>query len=88
MVCVKPDGGVFLVELEHRLQSLFEHEHPFETFDYVVCWTVDVEPNERKSLPGGVTLKLKREDGRWFLSYGSKVIPVIALEDVLEQPER
>jgi len=90
MICVATalaDHPKVLVELEYRLKSLFEHEHPFETFDYVVCWTVDVEPNERKTLPGNVTLTLKHEGGQWFLKYGgSKIIPVVCLEDIVQTP--
>jgi 2-polyprenyl-3-methyl-5-hydroxy-6-metoxy-1,4-benzoquinol methylase len=86
MICIDDKGNSILVELEYRLSNLFKHEHPYETFDQVVCWEVDLEINEKKRTPDGNTLKLVRDQGQWILKYGpQKVIPVIELKGILSE---
>lgn len=71
------------------MSSIFKHEHPFETFDCIVCWKVDIEVNERRKLIDGMELKLIQEKREWFLKYGTeKVIPVIELSEVINSIKR
>lgn len=73
-----------MVELELLLSNIFKHEHPYQTFDCIVCWNVDIEINERRKLVDGVELKLIYEKNQWLLKYGNdKVIPVIELSEVI-----
>lgn len=84
LICLDKKGEILLVELEFLLSSIFKHEHPFETFDCIVCWKVDIEVNERRKLIDGTELKLIQEKREWFLKYGTeKVIPVIELSEVI-----
>lgn len=84
MICLDYDNNMILVEIEYKLSSLFKHEHPYETFDYVICWSIDLDVNEKKTLADGNTLCLINENGEWFLKYGArKVIPVIELKYIL-----
>ena len=84
MICIDENNAEVLVELEFRLSNLFRHEHPYGTFDYVVCWTVDLEVNKKKKTPEGNTLKLVRDQNQWLLKYGpQKTIPVIELKNLL-----
>ena len=84
MICLDYDNKIILVEIEYKLSSLFKHDHPFETFDYVVCWTVDLDVNEKRTLGDGNTLCLKRENEEWLLKYGTrKVVPIIELKSIL-----
>lgn len=84
MICIDHSGNIILVEIEFKLSALFKHEHPFETFDYVVCWYVDLEPNEKQMLGDGNILSLVKENEDWFLKYGPrKVIPIIELKSIL-----
>jgi len=86
LICEKADRSTLLVELEYSLRNIFRHGHAFETFDYVVCWIVDLEINESKKTPEGVTLKLTKADNKWFLKYGpSKLIPIIELKQIVEE---
>lgn len=74
-----------LVELEFLLSNIFKHEHPFNTFDCIVCWRVDIEINEKIMLIDGSELKLIYEKNEWLLKYGTeKVIPIIELYSVVE----
>ena len=84
LICYGKGGEPLLVELELLLSNIFKHEHPYQTFDCIVCWKVDIEVNERRKLVDGVELKLIHEKNQWLLKYGTdKVIPVIELSDVI-----
>jgi len=84
MICLDYDKNIVLVEIEYKLSNLFRHEHPFETFDYVICWSVDLELNEKRTLADGNTLCLVKDGKDWVLKYGArKVIPVIELKNIL-----
>lgn len=85
LICIDFNNNKVLVEVEHKLSNLFKHEHPYETFDYVVCWSVDLEINEKKKLSDGNVLCLNRENNEWILKYGTrKVIPVIELKNIIK----
>lgn len=74
--------------MEYLLSNIFKHEHPFKTFDYIVCWKIDMEVNERRKLVDGIELKLAKENNNWYLKYGvDKIIPIIALVDVVKTIE-
>lgn len=84
LICLNSVGGTLLVEVEFLLSNLFKHEHPYLTFDCIVCWKVDLEVNDRKTLVDGVELKLCFEKAQWILKYGTeKVIPIIELSSIV-----
>ena len=84
LICLNNKGEAKLVEIEYLLSSLFKHDHPYNTFDCIVCWKIDMEINERRKLVDGVELKLIYENNEWFLKYGTdKVIPIIEMHDVI-----
>ncbi|WP_252187649.1 hypothetical protein [Anaeromonas gelatinilytica] len=86
MICIDNENNKVLVEIEYKLSSLFKHDHPYETFDYVVCWDVDLDINEKKRLRDGNVLVLKKEGEKWILKYGAqKVIPIIELKSVINK---
>jgi len=88
MICLDKNDSKILVEIEYKLSNLFKHDHPYDTFDYVVCWCVDLEAYEKKRLFDGSCLTLIREEDEWILKYGTqKVIPVIELKEVLSNIE-
>lgn len=84
LICLNNEGETLLVEIEYLLSNLFKHEHPYMTFDCIVCWKVDLEINDRKTLVDGIELKLCFEKGQWLLKYGTeKIIPIIELSSVI-----
>jgi hypothetical protein len=84
MVCLDYDNKIVLAEIEYKLSNLFKHDHPYETFNYVICWSVDIEANEKRKLADGNTLCLMKEGSEWLLKYGArKLIPVIELKGIL-----
>lgn len=86
MICLNEKNEKLLVEVEYKLSNLFKHEHPYNTFDCIVCWKVDLEVNEKKKLRDGNVMSLINENGQWILKYGTqKVIPVIELRNVINE---
>ena len=84
LICLDNKGKAKLVEVEYLLSNIFKHEHPYKTFDLIICWKIDMEVNERRNLVDGVELKLIKENNIWYLKYGvDKIIPIIALEDIV-----
>ncbi|MFT9496647.1 ATP-binding protein [Anaerosolibacter sp.] len=84
LICLDNKFQKVLVEVEYKLSNLFRHEHPYESFDYVVCWMVDLDLNEKKRLRDGNTLSLIQENQEWILKYGTqKTIPVIELRSIV-----
>ncbi|MBS4958988.1 MAG: DNA mismatch repair enzyme (ATPase), partial [Clostridium sp.] len=85
LICLNNNGETLLAEVEFLLSNLFKHEHPYATFDCIVCWKVDLEINDRRTLIDGIELKLCLEKGQWLLKYGAdKVIPIIELVSIIE----
>ncbi|MFT8315514.1 MAG: ATP-binding protein [Clostridium sp.] len=86
MICFDYNKKKVLVEVEYKLSNIFKHDHPYETFDYVICWYVDLEVNEKKKLKDGNTLSLIRENQEWFLKYSAqKIIPIIELRPLVNK---
>lgn len=86
LICLNDNNEPTLVELEFLLSNIFKHEHPYNTFDCIVCWKVDLEVNEKRRLVDDVELKLVFESNQWMLKYGTeKVIPIIELSTVVKQ---
>ena len=85
LICIDKDNNLVLVELEYKVSNIFQHGHPFDTFDYVICWEVDLEINETKKTPEGKTLKLTKDKNRWILKYGpSKIIPIFEIKSIID----
>lgn len=89
LICLDSSGKPKLVEVEYLLSNIFKHEHPYKTFDCIICWKMDMEINERRRLVDGAELKLIKENDIWYLKYGvNKVIPIIVLMDVVDEIRR
>lgn len=85
LICLNSEGETLLVEVEFLLSNLFRDEHPYATFDCIVCWKVDLEVNDRKTLIDGIELKLCFQKGQWLLKYGTeKVIPIVELSSIVD----
>ena len=86
LICIDRNNKTVLVELEHKVSNLFKHGHPFDTFDYIICWEVDLEINETKKTPEGNTLKLAKDKNNWILKYGpSKIIPILEVKSIIDE---
>lgn len=83
-------GKVLLVEIEAELPNLFKHQHPMNSYDLVVVWSLGGMTNgTSRTAPWGanssmipVTL-VRTASGGWELKWGTHAKPVIVLEDIL-----
>ena len=83
MVCIDSNNSEVLVEIEYRLSSLFKHNHPVGTFQYVLCWDADIELNRARQL-SGVNVVLVYENSKFSLKYDeNKSIQVINLKEIV-----
>jgi len=86
MICLDSNNNIKLVEVVYMLSDLFKYEQPHETFDYVICWSVDLEINEKKNLASGNILWVKKNCGEWSLEFKDhKKIPVIELKNIVNK---
>jgi hypothetical protein len=83
-------GSVLLVEVESQLRNLFRHQHPMNSYDVVVVWSLGGMSNgSTQTAPWGtnganvaVTL-LQTAAGGWELRWGTHARTVIVLSEIL-----
>ncbi|MDR5659871.1 ATP-binding protein [Serpentinicella sp. ANB-PHB4] len=84
MILEDHNGKKLLAEVEYKLSNLFKHEHPLDTIDIVICWMIDMEINEHKTL-NNKKIILKKDSENWYLKYGAdRSIKVIELKSMVE----
>jgi len=84
------NGKVLLVEIESKLANLFTHQHPMNSYDLVVVWTLGgLQNGDTRSAPWGlngdfvnITL-LETATKNWELKWGTHKKPVIVLEKIV-----
>ncbi|WP_298746924.1 ATP-binding protein [uncultured Serinicoccus sp.] len=83
-------GNVLLVEVETQLANLFRHQHPMNSYDLVVVWSLStMTSGTSQNAPWGtnsaqVSVALvQNATGGWELKWGTHVKPVIVLENIL-----
>ena len=90
LIALDEDGNPLLVEIEHRLSSLFTHRHPVDSYDVVVVW-------DRQNFPSGhifeapwgaqgnINVRLREIDGKWSIRWGAIVRPIIVLRELIDE---
>jgi Histidine kinase-, DNA gyrase B-, and HSP90-like ATPase len=83
-------GTVLLVEIESQLYNLFRHQHPMNSYDLVVVWSLGgMTSGTSHNAPWGTNSSMlpvvlnQNSAGGWELKWGVHTKPVIVLEDVL-----
>ena len=51
MICFdnNNNNNIILVEVVYKLSDIFKNDLPHKSFDYVICWSVDLEINEKNT---------------------------------------
>ncbi|WP_460444667.1 ATP-binding protein [Angustibacter aerolatus] len=83
-------GTVLLVEIETQLANLFRHQHPMNSYDMVVVWSLGtMTSGTSQNAPWGtnssmvsVALNQNATNG-WELKWGVHSRPVLVLENIL-----
>ena len=91
IICEVSGGSEWLVEVERRLPSLFNHKHPMTSYEAVVVWELGGMKNGDSQVApwgtggGNVSIALIHNtgDNTWQLRWGTKHIPVYVLSDML-----
>ncbi|KZL91700.1 ATP-binding protein [Clostridium magnum] len=85
MICLDKNNGKVLVEVEYRLSKIFEHKHPIGTYDYVICWDIDIEENKMNELYGVKAVLVSRESKTVIVSEDNIEIEVIELKGIVNK---
>ncbi|MGL4873041.1 MAG: ATP-binding protein [Clostridium sp.] len=83
MICYTNNYRKVLVEVEYRLSNIFKHKHPTGTYDYIVCWRVDIEENIMKDLYGNKVVLYKNEKNELILNAGNRNVKIINLSKIV-----
>lgn len=82
MICLNKNNKNVLVEIEYKLSNLFKHKHPLNTYDYVVCWDLDVDYNKIIEFNGKKIILMTKGGKNIILCDNNKSIEIINLRDV------
>ncbi|WP_192826514.1 ATP-binding protein [Janibacter melonis] len=83
-------GKVLLVEVDTLLANLFKHQHPMNSYDLVVVWSLGTMTlGTSQNAPWGTNgsqvpvALIQNASGGWELKWGTNTRPVIVLENIL-----
>lgn len=83
-------GTALLVEIETQLANLFKHQHPMNSYDMVVVWSLGtMTSGTSQNAPWGTNSSMvpvalnQNAAGGWELKWGVHVRPILVLENIL-----
>lgn len=88
IICQDNNDNMCLVEIEYKLSNVFKHKHPLSTYDYVVCWKVDIEKNKIKQVNNIKAILLSEGVENYIVTENNKKIKVIELQKLLNEKYR
>lgn len=88
MICNNSENEIVLVELEYKLSNVFKHKHPLDTYDYVVCWKIDIPHNKIYKINKMNVLLISESHEKYLLTEKNKKIKVIEINSVLNTKYR
>ena len=87
-ICTDSDNKIALVEIEYKLSNIFKHKHPIETYDYVVCWKIDLEQNVINQVNNVKTILVSEGEEKYIVTEKNKKMKVIELSSILNKQYR
>lgn len=87
-ICTDSNNKTVLVEIEHKLSNVFKHKHPIETYDYVVCWKIDLEQNVINQVNNVKTILVSEGEEKYIVTEKNKKMKVIELSSILNDHYR
>ncbi|ALB46969.1 ATP-binding protein [Clostridium beijerinckii] len=85
MICLDKKNNNVLVEIEYKLSNLFKHKHPLNTYDYVVCWEVDVDYNKIIEFNHKNIILMTKGEKSIILCDNNKSIEIINIKSVINK---
>lgn len=87
-ICTDSDNKIILVEIEYKLSNIFKHKHPIDTYDYVVCWKIDLEQNVINQVNNVKTILVSEGEEKYIVTEKNKKMKVIELKSILNEKYR
>jgi hypothetical protein len=87
-ICTDSDNKIALVEIEYKLSNIFKHKHPIETYDYVVCWKIDLEQNVINQVNNVKTILVSEGEEKYIVTEKNKKMKIIELSSILNERYR
>lgn len=88
IICEDVNGSICLVEVEYKLSNIFKHKHPLDTYDYVVCWKIDIEKNIINEVNNIKAILVSEDKDSYIVTENNKKIKVIELQKLLNEKYR
>lgn len=88
IICEDINGGICLVEVEYKLSNIFKHKHPLDTYDYVVCWKIDIEKNIINEVDNIKAILVSEDKESYIVTENNKKIKVIEFQKLLNEKYR
>jgi Signal transduction histidine kinase, nitrate/nitrite-specific len=85
MICLDKKNNNVLVEIEYKLNNLFKHKHPLNTYHYVVCWDVDVDYNKIIEFNHKNIILMTKGEKSIILCDNNKSIEIINIKSVINK---
>lgn len=84
MICIDKNDNDVLVEIEYKLSNLFKHNHPLGTFEYVICWEVDLNLHSTRQISGTNVIFSNENKNYKLILPDNKTIKVIELKSIVD----
>ncbi|GKX66883.1 ATP-binding protein [Inconstantimicrobium mannanitabidum] len=85
VICTNYNEEIVLVEIEYKLSNIFKHKHPIGTYDYVVCWKIDLEQNVINQVNNVNTVLVSEGDEKYIVTQKNKKMKVMELSALLNK---
>lgn len=88
VICTNNNDEIVLVEIEYKLSNIFKHKHPIGTYDYVVCWKIDLHQNIIHEVNNVKTILVSEDGEKYIVTEKNKKIKVVELSTILNMRYR
>lgn len=88
VICEDNKNDLRLVEIEYKLSNVFKHKHPLNTYDYVVCWRIDIQKNVLNQVNNVQAILVSEGMENYIVTENNKKIKVIELKRLLNEKYR
>lgn len=88
IICEDNKNNICLVEIEYKLSNVFKHKHPLNTYDYVICWKIDIQKNVLKQVNNVQVILVSEGKESYIVTENNRKIKVIELKGLLNEKYR
>lgn len=88
IICEDNKNNICLVEIEYKLSNVFKHKHPLNTYDYVICWKIDIQKNVLKQVNNVQIILVSEGKESYIVTENNRKIKVIELKGLLNEKYR